>query len=108
MIGNTILFKNYNGNGYGYEALKGIVVDSFTSISGYTTGSVGGLLGFVDGKIKGDTKSNRMYKVEYYAKRDYQNKEKLYKDVYAEDLIEILSFAGNSTHEINEEKIVIK
>lgn len=109
MIGNTIKFLHYNHNDYSeYERNRtneereriGLVVDAFTEIKGYTSGSTEVFLGFGAGKTSGSTESKRVYKVEYTEK--YLGKR--YINIYERQLLEILSYAGQPNQEINEEK----
>lgn len=73
---------------------EGLVVDSFTKVEGKSESS----FGFGEGKVD----SNRMYKVEYSFT---SGGSKFYKDIRANQLVEILEFKGRSSEE---EKFVDK
>lgn len=110
MIGNRIHFKHYKDyriDNKG-EILEGLVVDAFTKVTGKTTGSASNFLGFGEGSVSGNTNSNRMYKVEFYELWDTNKKHLMYEDIDARMLVKIVSFAGVTNQEVNEEKIQIK
>lgn len=107
MIGNKIEF-NYYGDKYSTnreaKKLTGIVVDAFTNVSGRISGSNEVFLGFGGGTTSGSTESKRMYKVECYEEYDTEKKHVQYKDIFDWQLNKIISFAGQASQEINEEK----
>jgi hypothetical protein len=113
MIGNTIEFHDYTSRHITKDIrrepdkLEGLVVDAFTEVSGSVSGSSEVFLGFGGGKTSGQTKSKRMYKVEYYETWDKKKKHKYYKDIHAWQLIRIIAFAKAPDQEKNEENIKI-
>lgn len=70
MIGNRIKYSKWN---FDYpedsplrrEEKEGLVVDAFTEVSGYVSGSSDSFLGFGSGSVSGSTNSRRKYIVEY-------------------------------------------
>jgi len=114
MIGNTIKFIYYEkinpGSLKGSERKEatGLVVDAYTEIKGSTSGKFDSFLGCGDGSVSGETKSNRIYKVQYYEEWDAQKSLVRFKDIEAWQLSEIISFANSINQEVNEEKIIEK
>lgn len=120
MIGNTIEFLYYAHDEYGFEfvlsrpelrdkkpdTLTGLVVDAFTNISGSVTGRSESMFGFGSGHTSGSTKSNRKYKVEFYAKWDTEKKNVKYHDIDAWKLVRIVKYANAREQEKHEEKII--
>jgi len=71
MIGNTIEFNLYQKGSFGEikgepEKTEGLVVDSWTNVSGIVQGET--FFGF--GETNGSTESHHIYKVQYYRKWD--------------------------------------
>lgn len=105
MIGNKIKYREYltYGGEVKFNIEEGIVVDAYTKIDGSMSGKGASLLGFGESSMRGKTDSTRMYKIEM----SYINREDkrvvYYKDIPANRLEEIVSFA-NQTQEQKEEK----
>ena len=113
MIGNKIEFLHYDfGNFHEHEHNRkredrlriGLVVDAYTEVKGKMIGSSEMFLGFGGGTTSGHTDSKRKYKVQYMEK--YSNTPKFY-DMYDWQLVKIISFAGQTNQELNEEKFQI-
>lgn len=103
MIGNTIEFIYWEDilTSRENKTATGLVVDAFTKVTGSVSG--GSFLGI--GETTGSTDSKRVYKVQFYESWDSQKKCIQFKDIEAWQMKKIISFAGQTNQELNEEKI---
>ena len=84
MIGNKILFKSWVSYEYDFCEKEGIVVDAWTEVTGTIKGDV--FIGI--GDVKGETKSKRVYKVEY--KKYVDSKHVYYENIKDWQMIKII------------------
>lgn len=107
MIGNIVEFKIYpNGEAsHMYKIYIGKCIDAYTDISGIIRGYTDVFLGFGGGSTKGDITSNRIYKIQYNKNEGQPEKKHSFIDIPHTDIIKIISFAGETKQEENEEKI---
>ncbi len=111
MIGNIIEFHYHDFSARSTdrkpEIITGLVVDAFTKVSGSVSGRSESFLGFGEGTTSGKTDSKRMYKVEFYENWDTHKRIIKYEDIYAWQLVKIISHANSyKPQETNEEKFV--